>query len=56
MSHANISNSFKNLGRNARLTLFLDTIHNHVIDDGGAVVWLSAINIDFQLKFQSILI
>ena len=56
ISHENIFKSFKDASRNAILTLSLDTTLEYVIDDGGAVVWPSATNLDFLVNYPSILI
>ena len=56
ISHANVSKLFEDASRSSILTLSLDTKLDYVIDDGGAVVWLSAKSITFILNFPSILI
>ena len=56
ISHEDISNSFKDAIINEILTLSLGKTLDYVIDDGGAVVWTSATNIEFLVNFPSILI
>ena len=56
ISHANICKLFKDANRNSILTLSLDTTLQYVIDDGGAVLWLSATNLAFLVNFPYILI
>ena len=55
LSHANIYKSFKGASRNIILMFYLDTTFEYVIDNGGAVVWPLATNLDCLLNSPSIL-
>ena len=55
MLNATIYKSFKDLGQNSILTLYLDTKIEYVNEDGGAVVWPSDNDIYFLVNFPSIL-
>ena len=56
MPRENIYKSFNDASRNEKLTIFMYTTIEYVINDGGAVVWPLATNIDVIVIFPLILI